>query len=277
MSSGSGAQLGITRCDSLYNSVTSVDAWTNFVSEGVEHTLNELEEGSLTGYKDAPPSHKGLDFGQGDIQFEPNPNAFGHFMRGAFGQSSGSILTQAGSWGAGSASPLWDPFGTTTGLPVMRHRFLPRQSAWDERTFLPPYAMMVYKDVGSAFFFQGTVYHTIEWQIQAGQLVKATVGAMSRKVERYARTSSIAALRSAGGRPWVWDMASIQTGVNLAGLAVNQNFEALNIRLETPLEGVVLLDGTKNYAEFQVNGFRRVNISGTLSFRNQEEYDAFVA
>lgn len=279
MASGSGGQLALTRSDSLYLSVTSVDQWTNFVSESVQHTLNELEEGALTGYKDAPPSHKGLDYSQGDIQFEPNPNAFGHFMRGAFGQASGSVLTAAGSWGTGSSSPLWDPFGVS-GRPVMQHRFIPIQSAWDLRTFLPPYTMMVYKDVGSAWFFQGTCFHTIEWQIQAGQLVKATVSVMARKTERYSRTASISALRTPGGRPWVWDMASVQVSsgqTGFANLLGNTNFESITLRLETPLEGVVLLDGNKQYAEFQVNGFRRVNLSGTLSFRDQTEYDAFVA
>ena len=43
------------------------------------------------------------------------------------------------------------------------------------------------------------------------------------------------------------------------------------------MEGVVLLDGNKEYAEFQPSDFRRVAISGTISFRNQEEYNAFIA
>lgn len=277
MPSGSGAQMGLTRCDSLYNSVQSVDFWTNFVSESVEHTLNELQEASITGYKDAPPSHKGIDFGQGEIQLEPNPNAIGAFMRGAFGQSSGSILTEAGSWGANSGNALNMPAGYAGSRPVVLHRFVPRQSAWDERTFLPPYEMMIYKDLGSAFFFDGTIFNSIEFNFTAGQLVAATVSAMSRKVTRYARTSSIQALRNPGGRPWVWDMASIQTGLGVSSLAANTNFESLSIKLETPVEGVVLMDGTKNYAEYQVNGFRSVAMNGTISFRSQEEYDAFVA
>lgn len=273
MPSGTGSQLALTRSDSLYLSVQSVTRWHNFVSESIEHTIAELEEASITGYKDAPPSHKGLDSAAGDIKIVPDPNAFGDWMRGVFGQSSGSILCEATSTGVNS-----NPMGA--GRPVVQHRFLPIQTATDDRNFLPAYTLMVYKDLGSAFFFQGVNAYGMEWNIQANQLMDATVNIMARKVERYARTSSISALTQVpGSRPWVWDMASIQVSSGQTGfgnLVSNVNFESLNLNLNVPIEGVVLLDGTKNYAEFQVNDFRRVNIKGTLSFRTQAEYDAFV-
>ena len=287
MPSGSGGQIAISRTDSLYLSLVGSEGfaqgavgwhWTNFVSESVEHNLDRLEEGAITGYKDAPPNHKGIDSGQGDIQLEPNPNALGHFLRAAFGQASGSLLTHAGSWGANSGNALNLPPGYgSNARPVMRHRFTPVQSAFDERTFLPPYSLMLYKDQGSAFFFNGVVVPSIEFNIQAGQLARTTVSIMARDVGRASRTSSMAALRNPGGRPWVWDMASVQVSSSDGTLGANTNFEALTIRIESPQEGVVLLDGTKKFAEFQMNGFRRVNLSGTLSFRNQQEYDAFVA
>jgi hypothetical protein len=217
MSSGTGGQIALTRSDSLYLSVESVDQWTNFVSESVEHTLNELEEGSITGNKDAPPSHKGIDFGQGDLVIEPDPVALGNFMRGVYGQSSGSVLTEAGSTGANSQA-------LGAGNPVIQHQFLPIQAAYDENTFLPPYTMMIYKDVGSAFFFQGTVIHGME-----------------------ARTAAIEALaKQSGSKPWVWDMASVEVSSGVQGFSsmfANTNFESITMNLNVPLEGVVLLDG----------------------------------
>lgn len=274
MPSGTGSQIALTRSDSLYLSVQSVDRWHNFVSESLEHTISELEEASITGYKDAPPSHKGLESAAGDVKIVPDPNAMGDWMRGVFGQSSGTVLMQAGSTSTNS-----NPMGA--GRPVIQHRFLPIQSAVDNRNFLPAYTMMVYKDLGSAFFFQGACAYGMEFNIQAGALLDATVNVMARKVERYARTSSIAALTQvAGSKPWVWDQASIQVSSGQTGfsnLVSNTNFESLNIMLNTPIEGVVLLDGTKYNAEYQVNDFRRVSIKGTLSFRSQDEYDAFIA
>ena len=273
MASGTGGQIALTRSDSLYLSIQSVDQFQNFVSESMEHTLTELEEGSITGNKDAPPSHKGIDFGAGDITVEPDPNALGHWMRGVFGQSSGTILCEATSLGVNS-SQLGD------NNPVIQHSFLPIQSAVDNRNFLPAYTMMVYRDVGSAFFFQGTQLHGMEFQITAGQLVGATINVMSRKIERFTRTAGIEALaKVVGSKPWVWDMASVEISSGQTGfsnLGVDTNFEAINIGLNVPLEGVVLLDGNKNYAEYQVNEFRRSAINGTVSFRDQTAYDAFV-
>ena len=274
MPSGTGGQLALTRSDSLYYSVQSVDRWHNFVSESVEHTINELEEGAITGYKDAPPSHKGLESAAGDVVLEPDPNALGDWMRAVFGQSSGSLQMHAGSTSTNS-----NPMGA--GKPVIQHRFLPIQNAVDNRNFLPPYTMMIYRDLGSAFFYQGMCAYGIEYSYQANALVGATVNLMARKVERFARTSSITALsKITGSKPWIWDQASVQVSsgqVGLGNLVSNQNYESLTIGLQVPIEGVVLLDGTKFNAEYQVNDFRRVSINGTISFRSQEEYDAFVA
>jgi hypothetical protein len=273
MPSGTGGQIGLTRSDSLYLSVQSVDAWSNFVSESIEHTLNELEEGSITGNKDAPPSHKGIDFGQGDVTIEPDPNALGHWMRGVFGQSSGTVLTDAGSIGTNSSD-----FGA---VGVYQHQFLPIQAATDAKNFLPAYTMMVYKDTGSAFFFQGAQIHGVEFQYVAGQLVTATFNVMARTIDRFERTAGIQGLaKVTGSKPWVWDMVSMELSSGQTGLdnlVDNQNFESINLNMNIPLEGVVLLDGSKNYAEFQVNEFRRININGTLSFQSQDEYGAFIA
>lgn len=272
MASGTGGQIAIHKTSSLYLDVISADTWTNFVSESIEHNLEELEEGSISGRRDAPPSWKGIDFAEGDIVFEPNPNAIGHFLNGAFGTLANSMHTDAGSTGANS--------GEEAGKPVMTHLFTPRQSAFDERTFLEPYTVMVYKDTGSAFFNQGAVFTRLEFNMQAGALMNATVGLMARRVTRGARTAAINSLVSSGGRPWVWDMASVEVasgGIGEAFLTGNTNFEQFQMSIEIPQEGVVLLDGNKNYAEFQPNDFRRVNISGTISFRNQVEYDAFIA
>jgi hypothetical protein len=281
MPSGSGGQIAIISVGSLYQSVTSAmisgASWTNFVSESINHTINELAEGSITGYKDNSPSYDGLSFGQGDIQLEPNPNALGHYMRGVFGQASGSLLTHAGSWGVSSGNALNLPPGYgTNARPVMQHTYVPIQAAVNPLNFLPVYALAVYKDVGSAFIFEGGCFSSLEFSVQAGQLAKATVGFMARNVTRASRTTSMAGLVNPGGRPWTWDMTSVQVGSS-GGLGATTNYESLTIKLNTPIEGVALLDGTKKYGEYQVNGFRTVAINGTISFRDQSEYDNFIA
>lgn len=271
MASGTGGQVALIKVDSIGDQVNSVNLWTNFVSESMEHTLEELEEGSITGRRDAPPSHKGIDFGGGDIVMEPNPNAIGVFLNAAVGAGVGTLISDAGSTGANSTSEA--------GKPYFSHIFVPRQTAFGPQSFLEPYGLMVYRDVGSAFMYDGSIFTGLEFDIQAGQLMGATATAMTRTVRRIDRIAAINSLVSSGGRPFVWDMASIEvsTDITSANLAANTNFEQLTLSLETPHEGVVLLDGTKNYAEFQMNDFRRINISGTLSFASHAEYDAFIA
>lgn len=272
MASGAGSQIGLTKLGSLYHTVDSVNIWTNFKSTTLDHMLDRVTEGAINGRRDMPPSYKGIDHGAGDIVFEPNPNALGHLFNMTMGDAVSSLVCDAGSTGANS--------GMEAGKAQWFHRFTPRASAYSAQSFLKPYGIMVYKDVGSAFMFDGSVSPDLELNFQAGQLVGATASYMTRGVRRISRTAAISSLVSAGGKPWLWDMASVELGsggVGLSALVANTNFESLSIKFTSPVEGVVLLDGTKQYAEFQANGFRECNLNGTLSFRNQNEYEAFKA
>lgn len=272
MSTGAGGQVAISKIGSLYTDVNTVNVWANFKSETLEHKLDELMEGAITGNHDQPPSFKGVDHGAGNLGLEPNPNALSHYLKGWFGTTVHSTVTGATSTGANSAQ--------SAGQAVTYHEFTPRLTAFSNESFLDPYNVMVYRDVGSAWLFKGTVFPTIKLDITAGQLLMTTVdNIMSRKVDRIERIAAIQSLTHPGGRPWVWDMASVEvsTDTTSANLAANTYFEKLSISLETPVEGVLLLDGTKRYAEFQKNGFRTAKFEGTMSFRNQTEYDAFTA
>lgn len=275
MSAGSNSQLATARMTafgvtSIYVSAASFDnwRWTNFVSEGLEHKIEELMEQSIYGYADEPPSHRGLETAEGDVEFEPNPNAFGQFIRGNFGVCSTTVLCDPGSTGANS--------GDFAGGGAYQHVFTPRQSPFDPKCFLDPYQVLIYRDVGSAWVFQDTVFPKLEVSIQAGQLTKATVGFMARKIAQADR-SAVASLVTSGGRPFVWDMASFQIGAQSGSLSATDYFEACNVNLETPIEGVPLLDGTRFYGEMQKSDFRKTRFSGTLSFRDQTEYQAFKA
>jgi hypothetical protein len=270
MASGNGGQIALARIASLYVEVNTADVWTNFVSETLEHRLNELEEGSITGRRDAPPSHKGIDMGDGDINFEPNPNALAFMVQGFFGTRTSSLITDAASTGANS--------GAEAGKAQWYHEFTPRQASFSERTFLEPHNVMVYRDVGSAFLFQGAIFPTLNIDIEAGQLTKSSISLMARTVNRMARGDA-ASLTRVGGRPWVWDMASVEVSTDTSSdnLVANTNFERLSFSFNLPHEGVALLDGTKKYSEFTPNDFRRVNIEGTMSFRSHAEYEAFKA
>ena len=277
MSAGSNSQLATFRVGSfgvtsVYVTAASFDnwRWTNFVSEGLEHKIEELIETSIYGYPDEPPSHQGLTTVEGDIEFEPNPNAIGQFLRGYFGVHSAQLVCNAGSTGANS--------GPFAGVGVYQHTFIPRDSAFETKCWQDPYQILVHRDVGSAFVMLDSMINKLEFGIQAGQLTKSTAGVMARRVTRVARTA-VASLVSSGGRPWVWDMASFQlgAGAGFSSLAATDYFESITFMMEQPLEGVPLLDGTRFYGEFQKSDFRKTRFSGTISFRDQSQYDAFIA
>jgi hypothetical protein len=217
MASGSGGQIAFARISSLYADVNTVVIGTNFTSETLEHKLAEIEEGSITGRRDAPPSHRGIDSGAGDINFEPNPNVLAYLLKGVFGTITSSLVTAAGSTGANS--------GAETGKPYWWHQFTPRQTAFSDRTFLEPHNVMVYRDVTSAWLFKGAIFPTLKLDVEAGALKKATLGVMARQVDRIQRSAAISSLGAIsqvyGGRPWTWDMASIEisTDTTTAGLA----------------------------------------------------------
>jgi hypothetical protein len=270
MATGNGAQIAFAKIGSLYRDVNTLNIWASFTSESLEHKLEELEEGSITGRRDAPPSHKGLDSGDGDINFEPTPEFIGHLFKAWFGTHVASTVTAAGSTGANS--------GTFAGAAQMYHKFTPTQAAFSDRTFLEPYNIGVYRDVGSMFIFKGAIMPTLKLSAQAKQLVKCTGTFMARTVDRIER-ANVASLVSSGGRPWVWDMASVElgTGIGSSTLASRPEFEKTDFTFDLPHEGTALLDGTKKYAEFNPSDFRRMKIEGTMSFRDQATYDQFKA
>lgn len=271
MSSGNGGQFAFCKIGSLYSDVNTVNQWGNFVSETLEHKLDELAEGSINGRRDMPNSFKGTDHGAGDIVFEPNPNVLGHFLKAWYGTYTASLVTAATSAGANAT--------VYSGAAQTYHKFVPNQASFSDRTFLEPYNFMIYRDVGSAWLFKGSIVPSLKLDIQAGQLAKATATIMSRQVDRIQRTPAIQSLVSSGGRPWIWDMASVElsTDTTSANLAARTDFEQITFTFDLPNEGVVCLDGTKRYAEFSPSDFRKLTLEGTMSFRDQSAYDRFTA
>lgn len=271
MSSGNGGQFAFAKIGSLYRDVNTVNLYGNFVSETLEHKLEEVVEGSINGRRDVPNSYKGIDHGQGDINFEPNPNFIGHALKAWYGTYVASTVTAAGSGGANS--------GNFAGAAQTYHKFTPSQTAFSDRTYFEPYNFMIYRDVGSAWLYKGAIVPTLNLELTAGQLVKASISIMARQVDRIQRTAAIQSLVSSGGRPWIWDNASIElsTDTTTANLAARTDFESLKFKMEMATQGVAFLDGSKKYGEFAPTDFRKLTVDGTMSFRDQTAYDAFVA
>jgi hypothetical protein len=265
MASGNGGKIAISKIGSLYTDVSTADKFFSFTDETLEHTLDELEEGAITGRRDAPNSYKGLDMGKGDINFEPNPETLGHILYGWFG----TIATSVVDVGSAANTP---PFSAE-----YFHRFTPSNVSFSDRTFLAPYNVAVYRDVQSAFLFKQSIFTTVKLMFKANALVKATGTLMGRTVDLFDYTAGMNSLVSSGGRPWLWDMASVEysSDTTTGNLAARTDFEEFNVTFDLPHDGVPLLDGTKKYAEFTPSDFRRIKFDGSMSFRDEDAYTAF--
>lgn len=269
MASGNGGKIALAKIGSLYSDVNTANIFFGFTDESLEHKLDELESGAITGFRDAPDSFKGLDSGAGDINFEPEPNALGHVLKAWFGTVASSVVTLPTSTGANS--------GAFAGLGQYYHHFTPNNSAFSDRSYLEPYNVGVYRDVASAWLFKGSIFTTLKFMTKANALVKATGTVMSRQVD-LVDPAGMVALSANGGKPWIWDMASVEyndTDTSTAGLAARTDFEEFNLTFDLPHDGIPLLDGTKKYAEFVPSDFRRVKIDGSMSFRDESAYLAF--
>jgi hypothetical protein len=273
MPSGNGGQIAFAKVASLYSTVNTINIWANFSSETLEHKLAELSETSINGRRDQPNAYKGIDSGAGDIVIEPNPNFLGHLLTSWYGSAVYTSSTVCGVTSTGANSSQF------AGAQVNYHRFQPSQTAWSGFTYLEPYNVMVYRDVGSAWLFQGSIIPSLKFDLKAGALLKVTATVMARQVNLIQRTAAIQSLVSSGGRPWVWDQASVElsTDTSCANLAAATNFEELTLGFDLPHTGVTLLNGTKNYGEFQPSNFRTLKIDGTMSFRDQASYLTFKA
>lgn len=266
MASGNGGKVALAKIGSLYRDVNTVNLWMGFTDETLEHKLDELEEANITGRRDAPNSYKGLDHGAGDVNFELHPNAIAHPLRAWFGSSTSSLVTGPTSGGANS--------GDFAGAAQMYHKFTPTQTAYSDRTFLEPYNVGVYRDVASAWLFKGAIFPTLKLMIKQQALVKGTGTIMARGVDLLDFTAGMNSLVSSGGRPWVWDMASIEysSDTTSTNLAARTDMEEINFSFDLAHDGVPLLDGTKKYAEFVPSDFRRIKIDGSMSFRDEQAY-----
>lgn len=269
MASGNGGKVAIGKISSLYSDINTADIFFSFTDESLDHTLDELEEGAITGRRDAPNSYKGLDTGKGDINFELNPETLGHAFKAWFGTIVSSEVTGVLSGTTNS--------GQYAGLPEVFHRFTPNNVSFSDRTFLEPYNVAVYRDVQSAFIFKGSIFTTVKLMFKANALMKGTGTIMARNVEMLDYTAGMNSLAQEPGRPWVWDMASLEysSDTTSANLLARTDFEEFNVTMDLKHDGVALLDGTKQYGEFTPSDFRRITFDGSMSFRDETGYIAF--
>ena len=249
MATGALAHLQVSRQDS-FGTGTQSNFTVPFVSESLIHAIDLLASEGIRASLVEPDVVVGPERAEGDIVMEIHPTNIGHFLRGVFGQASSTNLTSDGL------------------LVDYTHTFNFRLSDFDPCvTPLPPYTVTIFRGIEEAFQFSDTMFPRLELNIEAGALVRATVGAM-------ARTTSLIAdpgFSFEEFTPWTWVVAS----ASIAGVGVDF-IEQLTVTVETPIEGILAL-GSRRFTKFARTAFATVRASGRIDLCNLDEYDQFVS
>jgi len=221
-----------------------------FVSESLVHAIDLLTVEGIRASLVEPDVVPGLERAEGDIVMEPHPMHIGHFLRGVFGQASSTILN------------------SDAAMNDFTHTFDFRLVDFDvTKTPVPPYTLEIFRGTQEAFLFTDAVFTRIELTIEAGALMRSTVGIITRTVSL--KTAETPLFQDF--TPWTWAVASASIG----GVGVDF-IEAFTFVAEVPLEGILAL-GSRRYFKFGRTGFPNIRMSGRIDLGNLDEYDQFVS
>lgn len=243
MAYGMLGHVGISAQQSFNTLTTSYDYFP-VISESLTTNIEQLIEEGMKARFEEGDTQEGLLTVEGDIVFEPHPIMLGHFLRGALGQSSGTLV--------GSVT-TWD--------------FLPRQTDFTAgKVAVPPFTLEVYRDTGESWVFTDAVVNALNMEVTNGAIVKATASMLCRVSSLNTKTTP----SFPEGRPWTWDAVSLSIG----GAAANDT-ETLVISIENNLEGIATLSTERLHNRYLRTGHRLFSITGTADFPVQSEYIEF--
>lgn len=249
---GQNAVLGISFQDSAGTSNVSSLHFVPFLSEGLTLTKEPLISESMRGIHDEGPDYEGMNGVNGDVEIEAQSIALGAMLKAVFGSPSTSSV------GSG-----------------FQHVFTPTTSDWSTKLAHQP--CTVYKhlsDAGSAHVYYDLNGSAIEFSCSAGEFLMASVSFVGGKEEQTAAVSAI----YPDEKRWAWDVASVQIApTSGAALSALDQFMDLTITIDEQLEAQYTLNAAKTPSRIKRTGFRTVEVSGTLKFDDQSEYQQFKA
>ena len=158
---------------------------------------------------------------------------------------------------------------STAGTPLFTHTFKPRTSDFDSLSAGDPLTYFKYMDDGgSGTLFYNLNMSTLELGAANGEFLTAKAGFVGGA---FSQTANIAASFPTGNR-LPWDSSSIQLGGTATGM-----LKALTLTMDEALEPHHTLNGSKFPSRVKRSGNRTIEISGTILFDDQTEYQKFVA
>ena len=245
---GNSSEVGICFQDSYGTSNINSMHWIPIVDEDIALEKPNLVSQSMTGLYDEGQNYEGPNVINGTLNCEAHPIASGAIMKAMFG----------------------DPTTVASGTPtVYRHTFKPRTDEFDGKSANVPFTMYkAFDDPGSATLLYDLNGGSFELSINNGELLMHKLGVVGGK---FSQVAQIAASFPTG-KQWTWD----QTSMSLDGTATDL-ISSLTVTVEEPIESKHTLNNSVYPSRNKRTGFRMINISGTLTFDDQTEYQEFLA
>lgn len=221
--------------------------WVSQLSEDLSPKKEQLISQGMRGVYDEGAHYQGLNSVEGGIEAEAHPISVGALLKAVLG------------------SPT-----TVTSLAVYTHTFKPRTADFDQYAAGIPTTILKHMgDAGSAHRFYDMVGSELEISCSAGEFLKARVGFIGGK---YDQIAEVAASYPTGDSLFTWDVASLSIGGS-----ANTDMSEWSISLSENLTNKHLFNGTRTPAKTKRDGFRTLEIAGTLVFDAQTEFQQFIS
>jgi len=242
---GNNSEVGISFQDSYGTLNTSSMHWLPILDEDIGLEKPPLVSQSMRGIYDEGQHFEGANAVNGSINGEAHPIALGALLTAAFG---GAVVVQSDG--------------------IYAHTFKPRTTEFDSKSANIPFTLHKYlDDGGSASLFYDLNANGIEIGISNGELLMANleiVGGKFQQIERIAAAYPT-------GKQWTWD----STSVSIAEAGIDE-IKQLTIKTSESIEAMHTLNGSVFPSRNKRTGFRTIEINGTMTFDNQNEYQQFL-
>jgi len=232
--------LGICFQQSFGTAYISSFFYVPLISESVVESIPPIVSEGMRGRFEEGDSYEGAHEVAGDVVIPAHPVLLGVLLKAWCGQSSGSLATS-----------------------VYTHTFQPKTSDFGTMAAVPPMTIEVYRDSGSAHQYHDCLCNGLSIEIAYGAIIKATMSIMGASFAKVAKTGPT----YIAGSEFVWNQSSISFGG-----AVDE-VSQITLNMANNLEGRGTLDGTKKFNRIKRAGFRTIDVSGTILFVDDAEFD----
>jgi hypothetical protein len=224
---------------------TSLD-FIPFISETFQQKIPELVSEGMRSRYEQGPGFTGFNEVGGDVVCEVHPVMIGKLLKAWCGTVNSSTLVDS----------------------VYQHTFIPLQSDFDEFAPVPPMSAEVYRGTGSGTLYSNLCLNALNIEMAHGAVVKSTATFIGGKAAKLSKSTPSFLV----GSEYTWNQAS----VSLAGTGIS-TVKNLTISPNNSFKAYGTLDGTLFPNRIVRDGFRTIEISGTMILDGDAQKDIYIA